>query len=229
MLKKLLKQIGLCLLFYSINTNGFAAEFPEGDLGIQLGGAYYLGDINKTPFRGTRLAGGLFYRHNMNPRFSAKGMLAYANLYGDDSKHKSSEYQLQRGYSFNKNSFSLMLLGEFNFVPYQSEGKIKTPFAIYLQGGLGAMCLPIGDSKEITPTLPFGLGVKFNTQKRFSYGADILMVKTFTDEIDYKTAKTSETNRVKQLTVSSGKDWLSYFGIYLSYKIEYPQKCPSFN
>jgi len=217
------------LLFYFVSVGCFAGEFPAGDLGVQLGGSFYLGDINKIPFKGTRPAAGLFYRHNFNIRYSAKAIASFSQLYADDAKYKQSEYQLARGYSFSKNVFSFMFLGEFNFVPYHSDGKAPTPYTVYLQGGLGTMLLPVDDSKEIEPLLPFGLGVKFSTKTRFSYGADFLMVKTFTDEVDYKSDKTSESNRIKQLTVRSGKDWLSYFAIYLSYKIEYPQKCPSFD
>ena len=226
---KMLRQISVLLLLCFISLPLCAEEYPEGDLGVQLGGSFYLGDINKMPFRGTRPAGGIFYRHNFNQRYSAKGIFSYAMLHADDSTFKHSDYQLERGYSFTKNTFGFMALGEFNFVPFQSKGKMLTPYTLYLQGGLGLMMLPVDDSKKLNVTVPFGLGVKYNTKKKWAYGADFLMVKTFSDKVDYVADCPSESNQIKQLSVKSGKDWFSYFAIYLSYKFEYPQKCPSFD
>ena len=199
---KLFRQFSATLLFCFISAPLFSEEFPEGDLGIQLGGSFYLGDINKIPFKGTRPAGGIFYRHNFNQRYSVKGVFSYAMLHASDSSYKRSSYQLERGYSFTKNTFGFMALGEFNFVPFQSKGKILTPYTMYLQGGLGAMMLPVDNAKKLNLTLPFGLGVKYNTKKKWAYGADFLMVKTFSDKIDYVANSPSEANQMKQLMVN---------------------------
>ena len=221
----------LCLTaLLLLTTIGLQAqEFPYAEFGAQLGGSYYLGDINKVPFKGTRPAVAAMYRHNINVRYSAKALLSYGKITASDSTY-NSEYQRDRDYSFNRNLVHFNILGEFNFLPFVF-GKKDMPYATYLQGGVGFGFLP-GDSKadKFIFDIPFGFGVKFNTPNRkFVYGADFLMIKTFTDNIDYKAERPSEVNKIKQVYVASNKDWLSYFSIYLAYKIEYPQKCPTFD
>lgn len=204
-------------------------NFPYGEIGAQVGGSYYLGDINKVPFKGTRPAVAAFYRHNINVRYSAKALLSYGKITASDSKYKS-EFQKERDYSFNRNCVHFSALGEFNFLPFQF-GKKDLPYATYLQGGIGMGFFP-GDSKseKFIVDIPFGFGVKFNSYNRkFVYGADFLMIKTFNDDVDFVEDKPSEVKMKRQKYVSSNKDWLSYFSIYLAYKFEYPQKCPTFD
>jgi hypothetical protein len=203
-------------------------SFPYGEIGGQLGGMYYLGDINNVPFKGTRPAIAAFYRHNFNVRYSAKALLSYGKLTASDSKYKS-EFQKARDYSFNRGLVHFSVLGEFNFLPFIF-GKKDMPFATYLQGGMGMGLFP-GDAPtdKFIVDVPFGFGVKFNSHRKFVYGVDWMMIKTFTDNIDFKAPRPSEVNGIKQKYVASNNDWLSYFSIYLAYKIEYPKKCPTFD
>ena len=73
-----------------------AQDFPNAEIGAQLGGGFYLGDINKVPFKSTRPALAVFYRHNINVRYSAKALLSYGRITASDSNYKS-EYQKERG------------------------------------------------------------------------------------------------------------------------------------
>ncbi len=221
----------LCLtaLSLSMACGLQAQEFPYGEVGLQLGGAYYLGDINKVPFKSTRPAAAVMYRHNLNNRYSAKAMLSYGKITASDSKYKS-DYQHDRDYSFNRDLVHFNIMGEFNFLPFVL-GKKDVPYATYLQGGLGFGFLP-GDNKtdKYLVDIPFGFGVKFNTPyRKLLYGAEFLMIKTFSDNIDFVSPRPSDVNNMKQRYVASNKDWLSYFSIYLAYKIEYPKKCPTFD
>lgn len=223
-----IRLLGLALLMLMGATTIRAQEFPNADVGIQLGGGFYLGDINKVPFKGTRPAVGAFYRHNINVRYSAKALLSFGQITASDSKYKS-EYQKERDCSFKRYLGHFSILGEFNFLPFVF-GKKDTPFATYLQGGMGVGFFP-DDAKtdKVIVDIPFGFGVKFNSYRRFVYGADFLMIKTFTDNIDFMSPRPSEINKMKQRYISSNSDWLSYFSIYLAYKFEYPQKCPTFD
>ena len=94
-----------------------AQDFPNGEIGVQLGGMFYLGDINNVPFKSTRPAVGAFYRHNINVRYSAKALLSYGRITASDSNYKS-EYQNERGYSFKRDCAHLSILGEFNFLQF---------------------------------------------------------------------------------------------------------------
>ena len=220
----------LCLTALLLSMSGGlqAQEFPYGELGVQLGGSYYLGDINKVPFKSTRPAVAALYRHNFNIRYSAKALFSYGKITASDSKYKS-EYQRARDCSFNRDLLHFCTLGEFNFLPFVY-GKKETPFATYLQGGIGVGYFPgKSESDNFIVDIPFGFGVKFNFRHKLVYGADFLMIKTFNDDIDFVSSRPSEVDKMKQRYVSSNNDWMSYFSIYLAYKIEYPQKCPSFD
>lgn len=225
----------ILLRFLSVSSFLFVATMvtsaqsvPNGELGLQLGGTYYLGEINKVPFRGTKPSVAVFYRHNFNARYSAKGTLSYCKIGAADST-SSSSYQKARGLSFSRPWCQLSVIGEFNFLPFIA-GKQKMPYTTYLQGGFGLAFLPDNSKMEkFLLDIPFGLGAKFNTTGKFVYGFDIMMIKTFSDNIDFVSSNSSENNKMKQKYVSSNKDWLSYFAIYLAYRIEYPQKCPSFD
>lgn len=205
-----------------------AQDFPNGEIGVQLGGMFYLGDINKVPFKSTRPAVAAFYRHNINVRYSAKALLSYGRITASDSNYKS-EYQKERGYSFKRDCAHFSILGEFNFLPF-AVGKKDTPYTTYLQGGMGVGFFPDkAQMDRVIVDIPFGFGVKFNSYRKFVYGADFLMIKTFTDNIDFMSPRPSEINKMKQRYISSNNDWLSYFSIYLAYKFNYPQKCPTFD
>ena len=223
-----IRLLCLSLVLLSFPLKSDAQEFPNWELGAQVGGMYYLGDINKIPFKTTRPAIGIFYRHNFNYRFSAKAIASGGRLCAFDSKYKS-EYQKERDYSFKRDVARLNVLGEFNFLPFIS-GSNSTPFTTYLQGGVGMAYFPDNSKLDnLIFDLPFGFGVKYNVTKKLVCGADMLMIKTFSDDIDFISQATSETNSLKQRRVSSNKDWMSYFSIYFSYRLEYPQKCPTFD
>lgn len=222
------KTLYSILFIVLLSGNALAQDLPNGELGLQLGGMYYLGEINKVPFKTTKLAGGVFYRHNFNFRYSAKSILSISKVGASDSK-SNSEYQKSRNHSFNRMCYGISVLGEFNFLQFAS-GFQKTPYSTYLQGGVSAFLLP--DNKHMESLvfgIPFGFGAKFNANENISYGVDFLMIKTFSDQIDYVSPNSSETNRVKQGYITSNKDWLSYLAIYFAYRIKYPQKCPSFD
>lgn len=215
------------LLFFAA-ISLYAQKTPNGEVGVSVGGVYYLGDLNKVPFKSTKLNIGGLYRHNFNSRYSAKGMLSYAKVGTADSIH-SNPYQRQRNYSFKRPCFTLNVLGEFNFLPFVVGDK-KKPYSTYLQGGIGLNFFP-DDSKmeKFVMNIPFGFGAKFNTTGKFVYGVDFLMMKTFSDNYDFVSSNASEKNKMKQKYSTSNMDWLSYFGIYLTYRIDYPQKCPTFD
>ena len=222
------KLLCLSLVLLSISFQSVAQEFPNWEFGAQAGGMYYLGDINKIPFRTTRPALGVFYRHNINYRYSVKAIAACGRIAAFDSKYKS-EYQKERDCSFKRNVGTFNVLGEFNFLPFVC-GKPNTPYSTYLQGGVGLSYFPDNSKLDnLIFDLPFGFGVKFNVTQKLVCGADMLMIKTFSDDIDFVSQATSETNAIKQMRVTSNKDWMSYFSIYFSYRLEYPQKCPTFD
>jgi hypothetical protein len=214
----------ITIILFSIN--GLQAQTKKsGEVGLFAGGSFYLGELNKVPFAESKLAFGAFYRHTFDSRFSARGNFNYGHLAGD-STHADIAYQNNR--SFNNPFYELNGQLEFNFKPYTPTNK-KTKFTPYVFAGAGFMYYPKG-TKTFIFNIPFGVGVKYNVYGNFICGADFGMRKTFTDAIDYPyNNPPSINNPEKQMGYTGTKDWYSVFGVYLSYKIKYRQKCPAFD
>src|SRR5688572_16642246 len=69
------------------------------DIGILLGGSYYIGDLNKKHFFMTQPALGAFYRFNYNYRLAFRGGLNFGSFMADDSQTDNPD-QLERNLNF---------------------------------------------------------------------------------------------------------------------------------
>lgn len=174
------------------------------ELGIFLGGSYYLGDLNPTGHLNslTRPAAGIVYRHNVGYRLSFAGTAMFGSVQGIDARTSSFEQQ-QRNLSFRSRIYELAARCEFNFIEYQI-GDEKHQFTPFLFLGVGVFNFnpkasfgnqwvalqPLkteGQAKGYFRTqisVPFGAGVKINLAKRIGLVAEWGMRKTFTDYID---------------------------------------------
>lgn len=206
----------------------FAQKTKSGELGFTLGGAYYLGELNKIPLVNSHLAFGAFYKHNLNKRFSVKGQLQYGKLEAKaNPDNVFSQINPGTVTSFNKPFYDLNASLEYNFHHFLA-ANTKYDYTPYIFAGLGFMYYPQGASPFL-PTLPFGLGFKFNLYKNFMAGINVTLNKTFTDNLDYNYAPPDENQVFKQYGYTGNSDWYSVCGIYLSYKINYRVKCPAFD
>ena len=63
--------------------------FSRSELGVMVGTSYYIGDLNQfRHFRDAKLAGGLFYRYNVNPRVAIRGTANFLRVAADDADAK---------------------------------------------------------------------------------------------------------------------------------------------
>lgn len=219
------------ILFFAVTfcvIPTFAQITKSAEIGVTIGGSYYLGELNKMPGVNSNLAFGAFYKHNINKRFSLKGQVQYGSL-AAEANPDDVFTQLNPGTvtSFNNTFYDLNASLEYNFNHFLAANN-KYDYTPYIFAGLGFMYYPNGASPFL-PTLPFGLGFKFNLYKNFIAGANFTMNKTFTDKLDYVYTPPSETHVFKQYGYTGNNDWYSVYGIYLSYKINYRVKCPAFD
>ncbi len=174
------------------------------EIGIMLGGTYYIGDLNPTKHFSslTRPAGGIIFRHNLNMRFALAGSILFGSVQGIDERSSSFEQQ-QRNLSFRSTIYELAVRGEFNFIEYKI-GVDKHQFTPFMFLGVGVFDMnpkasfgnqwvplqPLhteGQTKaysKIQMAIPFGAGVRVNLAKRIGLVAEWGMRKTFTDYID---------------------------------------------
>lgn len=197
-----------------------------GEIGLNIGGSYYLGDINKIPFNSTRLAAGVFYRHTFDTRYALRASFNYLNIAADDSK-LGSDFQNERNAKFKQMVLEVNAAGEFNFMPFLPANP-KYDYTPYLHAGIGANYLPKGAKQNII-TIPFGVGVKYNFNRDYTISVEGTMYKTFTDYLEGFYQESSANNFVKQKFYEGNNDWYSFFAIKMAYKIKYKLKCPAFD
>lgn len=228
-LNSAIRQVSIitCLLF---SINCMSQHNKSGEIGVSAGGTYYLGEFNKTPFVGTNISAGAFYRHTIDTRFAVTGSFYYGKLSGKEEK---SDFMVSDGTepAFKRSFFEISPVVEFNFLPFLPGKPNKYYYTPYVFAGLATAYYPKGDKPYIL-SMPFGMGAKFNINHRYLFGFFMGMRKTFLDAgdmLDYKYEPPNIDNATKQWGYKSNKDWYSIFGISLSYKINYRMKCPAFD
>lgn len=176
----------------------------SNELGIFLGGGYYIGELNPTGHLNslTRPAVGVVYRHNVGKRVSYAASVIFGSVQGIDARSSSFEQQ-QRNLSFRSRIYELAARGEFNFVEYQI-GDDKHQFTPFLFLGVSVFNFnpkasfngqwvalqqlrTEGQAKGYLRTqiaIPAGAGIKMNLAKRIGLVMEWGMRKTFTDYLD---------------------------------------------
>src|SRR4051812_3604686 len=133
------KAVLITFIFFSL-TPAFAQRHPNqpymsNDIGVFLGGSYYIGDLNPTRhFFMTQPAGGLFYRYNLNYRVAFRGGFNFGTVQADDSQTTNPD-QLERNLNFKSRIVELYTQAEFNFWEYRV-GHTDYIFAPYIFAGI---------------------------------------------------------------------------------------------
>ena len=182
----------------------------SNDVGVFLGGSYYIGDLNPSKhFFMTQPAIGLFYRYNLNYRVAFRGGFNYGTIQADDSQSSNPD-QLERNLNFKSRIVELYTQAEFNFWEYRV-GHTDFIFAPYIFAGLAVFQFnpqanvgnqwidlqPLateGQKTSQNPTLkpyklyqmsiPFGIGFKLSFSNQIGLGFEWGPRKTFTDYLD---------------------------------------------
>lgn len=206
------KQFFILLIALLSAFTGYAQpKQKSSELGVFLGGSYYIGDLNPMGHfnQFTKPAGGIVFRYNFNQRLAARANLFFGSMEGNDS-FSNSPAQQQRNLSFKSSLSELSAQLEFNFLDYQI-GDDNRGFTPYIFGGLAGFKfkprVKVGDNwvnlqplgtegqgltggatkkkyKLTQFSLPFGLGVRANLSKNIGVSIEWGMRKTFTDYID---------------------------------------------
>ncbi len=217
-----MKQLLVIFLFGFLAVKALGQ--PSVDIGVFGGAGTYFGDMTKINFqKSLNPAYGGFVRYNFNPRYG----LRFNVINGSVGADGEFDYQ---PHSFNTNVLDISLQFEFNYLKY-IVGDKPTPWSTYLFGGIGMQSYKYSinnDGSEITPTVPFGLGFKFNLSKRFGIGFETGFRKSFSDKLDNLDDPLSYTDSegvvIKYTDLMHNNDWVSYTGIHLVYKLIYGVK-----
>jgi opacity protein-like surface antigen len=209
-------------LFY---LSGFS---QNSEIGILGGTSYYLGEINPS----IQIANefnpslGVFYRKTTGKRYALRIGASYGRLSAVNNR-SSIELNQNKLVSFSSNLFEAYGVLEFNFIPYQINNSTNSSFTPYVFIGAAVFRVdPKINSTSTTaipslgaviaPSMPFGLGIKFDFINNLGLAIEWGVRKTLTDRID----GLSETYlEGYQLSNTQNNDWYSIVGITLNYKI----------
>lgn len=210
-----MKKFRFIIFIFFAFSSAYAQRHPNkpynsNDIGIFLGGSYYLGDLNPTRhFFMTQPAAGVFYRFNVNYRLAFRGGFNFGSIQGDDSQTDNPD-QLERNLNFKSRIEEFYAQAEFNFWEYKV-GHTDFIFAPYVFAGLSGFHFnpmanygnqwiylqPLSTEGQKTsqdPThkpyklyqvaIPFGLGFKLSLSNQIGIGFEWGPRKTFTDYLD---------------------------------------------
>ena len=179
------------------------------ELGVFLGGSYYLGDLNPSQqFKDFRPAIGGIARYAITDRWAVKGNVIVAGIAGQypgsgDVYLRDEGYTRtytnsdgtwhtvrERDYAFERTLIDAALTAEVNFRSYDHYFRqAQTRFTPYLTFGLASTIYERHETKNDKKTvfvlsLPFGLGAKYKVNKWLRVGCEWTWRKTFTDDLD---------------------------------------------
>jgi len=199
----------------------------KSDLGISLGTAYYMGDINpSTLFYSPKINAGIVYRYNFNTRYVFKSELNYVALSAND-KDFSDPYQQARNASFSSELYDISTQFEFNFLPLIFKER-KISLSPFVSTGLAAaLILNSSSKKSFEFVYPFALGIRVTLGKKWSTGVQWSFRKTFNDtNIDGVDNSPLPPSMNSSLI---NNDWYSFAGLFLTYKIfDFGIPCPAY-
>lgn len=223
-------------LFFTLFLFSNKIKAQHTEIGVFFGASYYLGELNPAnPFLNQpKPAIGILLRRNLNKRYALRYGLNYGFLAAKDS-YNNSEWSNFRNLSFSTSVLEVSALLEFNFLPYEINNYNTfpvTPF-VFIGAAVFRVAPEIKDNNTnisieskslIAPSVPFGVGVKFNLVRNLGLNIEWGVRKTFTDEVD-GLSKTYSNGY--QLSNSQNNDWYSFAGITLNYKIlTKTDRCP---
>ena len=185
------------------------SQYSRSELGVMVGTSYYIGDLNQfRHFRDAKLAGGLFYRYNVNSRVAIRGTFNYLRVESDDADAKRELIQ-QRNLNFKSTIWELGSGVELNYFPFQI-GHDRFKGTGYLFVGLAAFRMnpkteyngddvalqelgTEGQGSSLTQkskysliqmAIPFGFGGRVSLGNVGSLGIEFGVRKTYTDYLD---------------------------------------------
>lgn len=206
----------LFFFFSLLSLNGFSQ--PGAELGVIVGGGYYLGDYNPAKhFNNTQTYLGGFYRYNLNDRFALRFNAGFSKIDMPDAvlpDNAGKKFPV----GISKSVTDVCGLIEFNFRSFMvRKTQESSLWAPYIFTGMGF--LSAGDNGGLT--IPLGVGIKFNLYRQISCGIEWSARKTFTDYLDGVSDpwNTGETNQIYN------KDWFFVTGLTISYRFPTEPEC----
>lgn len=201
-------------IVFSLSVLSVAAQKQnfrsKSELGFMAGGSYYIGDLNQYDhFKDSKLALGVLYRYNINPRVAVRANVTYGNVGASDASSENSLLK-NRNLSFNSEIYEVASGVEFSYFPFQighprykasayllaeigifymnPTTKASNGDVIELQSlgteGQGTALSSEGPYSKTQLCIPLGIGFKVALGNKVALSLEYGIRKTFTDYLD---------------------------------------------
>lgn len=228
-------------------------KIDKTDLGIGLGTTFYLGDFNSVPFTYPRYYASIHHRYSFDLLYALRTSVAIGKVAGGVNSNNlnmpfyTEKFQDQGGFDvrFERMFVDFSTGVEIGLAPFDAVlHRLKSRVAPYIFLGVGILLaypdkhrdnqealLAMKAYPEVYGTkdenassiqsfnIPIGLGVKWTPAKRWTFAFEWQFKKTFTDKID----RFNNPQGSKLMNT----DWVSLFGVTLSYRLMPAHKCPA--
>ena len=199
------------------------------EVGLELGGYNYLGDVVRTYRIGNHSFGSrAFAREHINEGLSLRFSLGTGRVKGTDDQ-TFDVFSANRKAAFKAVFITSDLLFEYHFLDYRNE-KIRQFWTPYLIFGLGVYNLWGQDhlSNDYTTSIririPVGVGIKVRLNRRWTFGISTTVIKTNSDVIDNVSLLKPNVKNYKGGNPNND-DVMFFTGVSLSYTL-YKIVCP---
>ncbi len=197
------------------------------EIGILVGGVNYIGEVGNTQyFNPKHLGYGFIYKRNFNDRISLRVQFSTGDFSGND-RDSTNPFRKDREYTFS-NTFNALGVGlEVNYVPLPI-GDFGTSWTPFLHVGIQRMIVDDlyfmltettawSQGRNMTISVPFGVGVKFNLGQYWVIAAEVQPQFTLTDNLDGSFPDRSKQPSATPFSTSLSSDWLVFSGISITY------------
>lgn len=206
----------ICLVVF---TKTAAAQNSE--IGFELGGYNYLGDVTRNYEIGNYAPGAQFFvRRHVDQALSLRWSLGVGSLKGADDE-AFDVFSANRRASFKGNFVNADLLFEYHFLDYRDE-KNQQYWSPYILFGLGLYRFEgednLGQSYDSNVNLrfPVGVGIKYQLNKRWTIGVSTSAIKSNSDLLDNVSVNNPNIKDYRGGNPNDD-DWMFFTGFSLSY------------
>lgn len=195
-------QRSAIIILLLVMSAALRAQEYKYEIGGSAGGAFYMGDANKTAvFKNLNPAFGGLFRYNANFRWAFKANLAWGRVTGS-TDGLDNVFPNNAQASFERNVIDLGGQMEFNFFPYSDKYAYMNTKKIspYILLGIGVTAATGGGDAFFGSNIPIGVGVKYKIKNRINLGCEFTVRKLFGDGF--------EGNDLLNAPYDINSDWL---------------------
>ncbi len=182
--KSVIGLVVLSLFFFSKPVKGQNTE-----IGMEVGGYNYLGDVARSYQLGNSSLGGQFFiRKHINDGLSIRYSIGAGQLEGADDE-AFDVFSANRRASFKGEFVNTDMLFEYHFLDYRNP-KLDQLWTPYLFFGVGLYRFQGEDqlsniySSGLKFRIPVGVGIKVKLDRRWTLGISASAIKTNSDALD---------------------------------------------